>query len=164
MKDIRHQLEQKGAESRVTPPPRKPKTGPPPKPPVSSKPTVPPKPRVADHSSVPKQQVDNQATESPSIPSYVSDRPVAPPRNKTKKMEIAEPGDESDPTSIYIAPTAAPLDPAMDVASAAPARRREQRRLKEAARDAKIIENLRAICTDADPTKLYRNMVKVGQG
>ncbi|KAI8577186.1 hypothetical protein K450DRAFT_178141 [Umbelopsis ramanniana AG] len=52
----------------------------------------------------------------------------------------------------------------MDVASAAPARRREQRRLKEAARDAKIIENLRAICTDADPTKLYRNMVKIGQG
>jgi p21-activated kinase 1 len=163
VKDIRNQLEQHAAESRVTPPPRKAKTGPPPKPPVSSKPTVPPKPRTVDRLSPPKQQVE-QAAESPSTPSYVSERPIAPPRNKTKKVEIAEPGDESDSTSIYVAPTAAPLDPAMDVSSAAPARRREQRRLKEAARDAKIIENLRAICTDADPTKLYRNMVKVGQG
>jgi p21-activated kinase 1 len=42
--------------------------------------------------------------------------------------------------------------------------RREQRLQKEAAKDAQIIADLKAICTDADPTKLYRNMVKIGQG
>lgn len=27
-----------------------------------------------------------------------------------------------------------------------------------------IIKRLQAICTDADPTKLYRSLVKIGQG
>lgn len=27
-----------------------------------------------------------------------------------------------------------------------------------------IIKRLQQICTDADPTKLYRNLVKIGQG
>ncbi|SCV70506.1 BQ2448_1900 [Microbotryum intermedium] len=39
-------------------------------------------------------------------------------------------------------------------------RRREQR--KKDAGD--LMERLKAICTDADPTKLYRNLVKIGQG
>ncbi|KAI9305242.1 kinase-like domain-containing protein, partial [Cunninghamella echinulata] len=42
--------------------------------------------------------------------------------------------------------------------------RREQRRQREAEKDAQIIADLKAICTDADPTKLYRNMLKIGQG
>jgi p21-activated kinase 1 len=42
--------------------------------------------------------------------------------------------------------------------------RREQRQQKEAIKDAQVIQELEAICTDADPTKIYRNMVKVGQG
>jgi p21-activated kinase 1 len=27
-----------------------------------------------------------------------------------------------------------------------------------------IVKRLQGICTDADPTKLYRNLVKIGQG
>ncbi|KAI9262156.1 hypothetical protein BDA99DRAFT_69179 [Phascolomyces articulosus] len=67
---------------------------------------------------------------------------------------------------VYISPVAAPLDPAMDTGPPPEprVRRREQKRLKDAARDAEILAELRAICTDADPTKLYRNMVKIGQG
>jgi p21-activated kinase 1 len=32
------------------------------------------------------------------------------------------------------------------------------------AKEADIVKRLQAICTDADPTRLYRNLVKIGQG
>jgi len=31
-------------------------------------------------------------------------------------------------------------------------------------KDSEVIARLQAICTDADPTKLYRSLVKIGQG
>ncbi|GAA5852294.1 hypothetical protein JCM8547_006727 [Rhodosporidiobolus lusitaniae] len=40
-------------------------------------------------------------------------------------------------------------------------RRREP---KNKNKDSDIVARLKAICTDADPTKLYRNLVKIGQG
>ncbi|GAA5841038.1 hypothetical protein JCM11251_006791 [Rhodosporidiobolus azoricus] len=40
-------------------------------------------------------------------------------------------------------------------------RRREPKKNKG---EGDIVERLKAICTDADPTKLYRNLVKIGQG
>lgn len=40
-------------------------------------------------------------------------------------------------------------------------RRREK---KDKANDVDIVKRLREICTDADPTRLYRNLVKIGQG
>ncbi|KAG0145722.1 hypothetical protein CROQUDRAFT_133526 [Cronartium quercuum f. sp. fusiforme G11] len=42
------------------------------------------------------------------------------------------------------------------------ARRREAKPPKVS--DQEIVDRLKAICTDADPTKLYRNLVKIGQG
>jgi p21-activated kinase 1 len=41
-------------------------------------------------------------------------------------------------------------------------RRRETK--KAGMNDADVIARLQAICTDADPTKLYRSLVKIGQG
>ncbi|CAH7671302.1 STE/STE20/PAKA protein kinase [Phakopsora pachyrhizi] len=46
-------------------------------------------------------------------------------------------------------------------------RRREQKgsnTSQNKASDKVVIDRLKAICTDADPTKLYRNLVKIGQG
>jgi p21-activated kinase 1 len=40
-------------------------------------------------------------------------------------------------------------------------RRREK---KDKASEVDIVKRLREICTDADPTRLYRNLVKIGQG
>jgi p21-activated kinase 1 len=40
-------------------------------------------------------------------------------------------------------------------------RRREK---KHTQNDSDIVKRLQAICTDADPTRLYRNLVKIGQG
>ncbi|KAH9821953.1 putative serine/threonine protein kinase [Melampsora americana] len=45
---------------------------------------------------------------------------------------------------------------------ASAARKREAKAPKVS--DQEIVDRLRAICTDADPTKLYRNLVKIGQG
>ncbi|KAM0749348.1 Pkinase-domain-containing protein [Meredithblackwellia eburnea MCA 4105] len=39
-----------------------------------------------------------------------------------------------------------------------------KREPKPKANEKDIVERLMAICTDADPTKLYRNLVKIGQG
>lgn len=41
-------------------------------------------------------------------------------------------------------------------------RRRETK--KNAMKDSDVVARLQAICTDADPTKLYRNLVKIGAG
>lgn len=83
--------------------------------------------------------------------------PTPPPRSNKPPRVLS---------SVYIAPSAAPLDPAMDTPQQDKTRqlRREQRQQKEALKDAQVIADLQAICTDADPTKLYRNMIKIGQG
>ncbi|KAI9316531.1 kinase-like domain-containing protein [Dichotomocladium elegans] len=131
------------------------KTTPPPKPPLSTKPTFAPKRPTPT-------AVGNvlPSTNASTLPPP----PVAPPRPKLNKSQekpaVAEALRRS--SDVYISPVAAPLDPAMDVTPPEPRiRRREQ---KKSTKDAEIIAELRMICTDADPTKLYRNMVKVGQG
>ncbi|KAI0794154.1 kinase-like domain-containing protein [Fomes fomentarius] len=48
-------------------------------------------------------------------------------------------------------------------AGAATPRRREKKE-KDPAKEADIVKRLQQICTDADPTKLYRNLVKIGAG
>ncbi|KAK4050264.1 protein kinase domain-containing protein [Microbotryomycetes sp. JL201] len=56
-----------------------------------------------------------------------------------------------------------PPPPASETKPAVPGatpRRREPR----TKRDPEIVERLKAICSDSDPTKLYRNLVKIGQG
>ncbi|KAI0255716.1 kinase-like domain-containing protein [Lactifluus subvellereus] len=48
-------------------------------------------------------------------------------------------------------------------AAGATPRRREKKK-EDKANDADIVKRLQQICTDADPTRLYRNLVKIGQG
>jgi p21-activated kinase 1 len=48
-------------------------------------------------------------------------------------------------------------------ANAATPRKREKKD-KDKAKDDDVIRRLQQICTDADPTKLYRNLVKIGAG
>lgn len=49
-----------------------------------------------------------------------------------------------------------------NVAGATP--RRREKKKKDETNDADIIRRLQQICTDADPTRLYRNLVMFGQG
>jgi p21-activated kinase 1 len=48
-------------------------------------------------------------------------------------------------------------------AAGATPRRREKKK-EDKANEADMVRRLRQICTDADPTRLYRNLVKIGQG
>ncbi|OCB88618.1 hypothetical protein A7U60_g4216 [Sanghuangporus baumii] len=45
-----------------------------------------------------------------------------------------------------------------------PTPRRREKKDKDKARDEDVVRRLQQICTDADPTKLYRNLVRIGQG
>ncbi|PCH36234.1 Pkinase-domain-containing protein [Wolfiporia cocos MD-104 SS10] len=42
--------------------------------------------------------------------------------------------------------------------------RRREKKEKDKDKEADIVKRLQAICTDADPTKLYRNLIKIGAG
>ena len=45
-----------------------------------------------------------------------------------------------------------------------PTPRRREKKDKDKARDEDVVRRLQQICTDADPTKLYRNLTRIGQG
>ncbi|KAL8279411.1 hypothetical protein RQP46_008223 [Phenoliferia psychrophenolica] len=51
-----------------------------------------------------------------------------------------------------------------DVKPGGPGAQPRRREPKVKANDSDIVARLNAICTDADPTKLYRSLVKIGQG
>lgn len=48
--------------------------------------------------------------------------------------------------------------------SGTPTPRRREKKDKDKAKDEDVVRRLQQICTDADPTKLYRNLVRIGQG
>jgi len=81
-------------------------------------------------------------------------QPKPPPAQLDQPFRQAPP-----PPKPAAAPKPAPVE--AKIAPEGQARRREPRGKKSAA-DA--LARLQEICTDADPTKLYRNLVKVGQG
>ncbi|CAO0800153.1 unnamed protein product [Mucor circinelloides] len=124
---------------------------PPPKPPLSTKPAVSPK------KNLPIQAMKaTGSTTTDDMTAALTKTPTPPPRSNKPPRVLS---------SVYIAPSAAPLDPALDTQQDKTRQlRREQRQQKEALKDAQVIADLQAICTDADPTKLYRNMIKIGQG
>ncbi len=59
------------------------------------------------------------------------------------------------------APSGASAQQLAKMTGTATPRRREK---KDKANDIDIVKRLQAICTDADPTRLYRSLVKIGQG
>ncbi|EJD07244.1 uncharacterized protein FOMMEDRAFT_100401 [Fomitiporia mediterranea MF3/22] len=116
---------------------------------------------------------------SPSVPSGVgrsnttsgtrqhqSPTPPAPPKipNKapaTVSPSRAPPPPPSQSTSTPIQghhPKVAPPN------QTTPTPRRREKKDKDKTRDEDVVRRLQQICTDADPTKLYRNLVRIGQG
>ncbi|GAA5912300.1 uncharacterized protein JCM6883_003315 [Sporobolomyces salmoneus] len=78
--------------------------------------------------------------------------PVLPPSSQQSQQSQQQ---SQQPQQLTKKPSIAPGGPGEKP------RRREPKHRKEAA---DVVERLKAICTDADPTKLYRNLVKIGQG
>ncbi|KAH7057761.1 kinase-like domain-containing protein [Linnemannia elongata] len=109
---------------------------------------------------------------SPVSPPVVS--PVVAPAQPQPQPPRAPPAKPKKPSVPVIAPLAVipPFkgNPSPSSASQqqhhqqqqqAPPKRREK---KPEVSSQDVIRRLQAICTDADPTKLYRNLVKIGQG
>lgn len=138
------------------------KATPPPKPPLSTKPTIPANKPTIQPTQTTSTNTTTTITPTTTTTTPSPSPPVAPPRPKLKQQLTGPETTHHRSSDVYISPVAAPLDPAMDVPPPEPRIRR--RETKKPNKDAEILSELRTICTDADPTKLYRNMIKVGQG
>ena len=63
-----------------------------------------------------------------------------------------------------LSPPSKPHHTAAPAASGQVNKLREKKIDRDAVSSQEVIRRLQAICTDADPTKMYRNLVKIGQG
>ncbi|KAF9560525.1 signal transducing kinase of the PAK [Mortierella alpina] len=79
-----------------------------------------------------------------------------PPPKPTRIPQNQSPAATASPSPKQITSAAS-----KEVASAPKLRKKVD---KDAVSSQEVIRRLQAICTDADPTKLYRNLVKIGQG
>ncbi|KAF9218962.1 Pkinase-domain-containing protein [Gyrodon lividus] len=79
-------------------------------------------------------------------------------------LKGTQPPRDRDPRAVQQAqqPSPAVASLAKTAGVATPRRREKKEKDKDNSDD--IIKRLQQICTDADPTKLYRNLVKIGQG
>ena len=99
------------------------------------------------------------ATTGASVPQTSRTAPAPPTGEGARTRERPPPGGggaTGGPT-----PAVAKLQVQHAAAQATP-RRRERK--KDTGNGEDIVKRLQAICTDADPTRLYRNLVKIGQG
>ncbi|KAF5328890.1 hypothetical protein D9611_014265 [Ephemerocybe angulata] len=92
---------------------------------------------------------------------YTKPSPVSSSSDLPLKQQQAPQPPRAEPRAQNQAPSPAASNLAK-VSGVATPRRREKKGDK--AKDEDIIKRLQQICTDADPTKLYRNLVKIGQG
>jgi len=100
--------------------------------------------------------VTNQQKAKPSPGSSSTDLPLKPqPGPSSSTARVVEPRAQNQQQS----PAVSSLAKASGVATP---RRREKKVDKTKEED--IVKRLKQICTDADPTRLYRNLVKIGQG
>jgi p21-activated kinase 1 len=74
---------------------------------------------------------------------------------------LKQPSKDRERTPQQPSPAANQLHKITHAAGVATPRKREK---KEKVKDDDVIRRLQQICTDADPTKLYRNLVKIGAG
>ncbi|KAI0717974.1 Pkinase-domain-containing protein [Cerioporus squamosus] len=79
------------------------------------------------------------------------------PSVRDREREGRGPASQPQPSAA-----AASLQKAAAAGGATP--RRREKKEKDIAKEADIVKRLQQICTDADPTKLYRNLVKIGAG
>ncbi|KAI0654099.1 kinase-like domain-containing protein [Cubamyces menziesii] len=80
------------------------------------------------------------------------------PSMRDREREGRGPASQPQPSAA-----AASLQKTAAAAGTATPRRREKKE-KDKDKEADIVKRLQQICTDADPTKLYRNLVKIGAG
>ncbi|KAH7890802.1 STE/STE20/PAKA protein kinase [Phlebopus sp. FC_14] len=75
-----------------------------------------------------------------------------------------QPARERDPRAAQQAQQSSPAASSLAKTAGVATPRRREKKDKEKENSDDIIKRLHQICTDADPTKLYRNLSKIGQG
>ena len=92
----------------------------------------------------------------------------SPPSSTLDLKPSQVPARDRDPRSVKQeqpqSPAAASLAKASAAAAGVATPRRREKKEKDKEKDIDIVKRLQQICTDADPTRLYRNLVKIGQG
>ncbi|KAF9947930.1 signal transducing kinase of the PAK [Mortierella alpina] len=172
------------SRDRPTPPPRPVFENPrsPPNPPPLKKPSIarPVEPTPSDrHETVEKYDKPASPSTPPPAPAPVPDvsstpsstptsvASPAPAQSPVMPLRVPPPKPTRIPQNQSPAATASPSPKQItsaaskEVASAPKLRKKVD---KDAVSSQEVIRRLQAICTDADPTKLYRNLVKIGQG
>lgn len=93
----------------------------------------------------------------PSPGSSTTDLPLKQPQAgpSSSAARVVEPRTQNQQQSLAVTSLA-------KASGVATPRRREKKVDKSKEED--IVKRLKQICTDADPTRLYRNLVKIGQG
>ncbi|KAH9992742.1 kinase-like domain-containing protein [Russula compacta] len=110
-------------------------------------------------SPAPPAVVKPSARESPN--SSTADLALLSQTSTAVNVPVAERRAPQPPAAAQ-QPSAAAASLAKTAGSATP--RRREKKKEDKANDADIVKRLQQICTDADPTRLYRNLVKIGQG
>ncbi|KAG6844782.1 hypothetical protein H0H87_003900 [Tephrocybe sp. NHM501043] len=75
-----------------------------------------------------------------------------------------QPPQAPPPAARASAPAPSPAVASLAKASGVATPRRREKKPADKNKDEDIVRRLRQICTDADPTRLYRSLVKIGQG
>jgi len=135
--------------------------------------------RSTSQRSVPKSVRNDTLVRANTTKDRRSPAPTAAAKASARESPSSSTADlalKSQSTTAVNTPVAerrAPQPPAAPQQSAAAASlaktagatpRRREKKKEDKANDADIVKRLQQICTDADPTRLYRNLVKIGQG
>ncbi|KAJ7334158.1 STE/STE20/PAKA protein kinase [Mycena albidolilacea] len=106
-------------------------------------------------------------------PSRQPAKPAIPTASVGSPPSKPSPGSSSSDLPMRSQSTRAPPQPSAAAASlakasaaagASPTARPRQKKAADKDKDSDIVRRLQQICTDADPTRLYRSLVKIGQG
>lgn len=161
----------KYAYPRAAPPPPpttsqqqlQPSRSPPKQPYIGGQSAAPPLDRSTSHRAAPTQPPKKPLDRSASQRHGESSRPPAPVLQKSYSQRhhvpAPVPGASSASSADQLARSKSNKNQPTTATGVATPRRREK--VKE---NADVVARLKAICTDADPTKLYRNLQKIGQG
>ncbi|KAF9075298.1 kinase-like domain-containing protein [Rhodocollybia butyracea] len=107
---------------------------------------------------------DKKTTPKPSPGSSQTDLPLKQQQQHKAENQNQKDARPTEGRSHQHAPSPAAQQLAKVAGTGGATPRRREKKPTDKAHEEDIVRRLQQICTDADPTRLYRNLVKIGQG